>query len=71
MQCVRENLQSFFNTVDKSNGIGVEVNSDQLIIIVLYNLPCFENLQCAMESRDELSTVEALRMNIVEEIEAP
>lgn len=68
---VRDHLNDFFDTVDKLEDMNVELNKDQLAIMLLYNLPAsFENFRCAIESRDDLPTPEALRAKIVEESDA-
>jgi len=65
---VREHLNQFFDTVDKLAEMEVEINSDLLTVMLLYSLPpCFENFRCAIESRDNLPSPEALRVKIVEE----
>jgi len=49
----------------------VVINSDLLAIMLLYSLPSrFENFRCAIESRDELPTLEVLKLKIIEESEA-
>jgi len=41
----------------------IEMNSDLLIIMLLYNLPNnFENFKCAVESRNQLPDAELLRV---------
>jgi hypothetical protein len=68
---VREHLNEFFDAVDKLNEMDVEINPDLLTILVLYSLPSsFEIFRCAIESRDNLPTPEALRVKIIEESEA-
>ena len=68
---VRDYLNEFFDTVDKLSEIGIEINPDQLVIMVLYSLPeSFENFRCAIESRDELPAPEALRSKTIEESDA-
>jgi transposase InsO family protein len=68
---VREHLNEFFDAVDKLNEMDVEINADLLTILVLYSLPSsFEIFRCAIESRDNLPTPEALRVKIIEESEA-
>ncbi|KAK2578606.1 hypothetical protein KPH14_001023 [Odynerus spinipes] len=68
---VRGHLRNFFDTIDKLSEMDVEINPDLLTIMLLYSLPpCFENFRCAIESRDELPTPEALRIKIVEESDA-
>jgi len=68
---VREHLNVFFDTVDKLTEMEIEINSDLLTIMLLYSLPSkFENFRCAIESRDNLPTPEALRVKIIEESDA-
>lgn len=68
---VRDHLNDFFDTVYKLGDMNVQMNPDQLAIMLLYSLPCnFENFRCAIESRDDLPTPEALRAKIIEEIDA-
>lgn len=46
----------------------IDIDPDQLTILVLYSLPAtFEKFQCAIESRDELPTPNALHAKIIEE----
>lgn len=68
---VREHMAVFFDAVDKLSAMGVDINQDLLSIMLLYSLPpCFENFRCAIESRDKLPNVEALKVKILEESEA-
>lgn len=68
---VREHVNKFFDTVDKLEEMEVDINKDLLTIMLLYIMPSnFENFRCAIESRDELPTPEALRVKILEEYEA-
>ncbi|XP_029159136.1 uncharacterized protein LOC114931320 [Nylanderia fulva] len=68
---VREHVNKSFDTVDKLKEMEIKINKDLLSIMLLYNMPSnFENFRCAIESRDELSTPEILRMKILEEFEA-
>ena len=63
---VREHIRRFFDAVDKLHEMEVEINQDLLTILVLYSLPgSFENFRCAIESRDELSDSEALKIKII------
>lgn len=65
---VREHVQKFFDTVDKLAEINVEINSELLAIMLLYRLPpSFDNFRCAIESRDELPSLDVLRIKIMEE----
>lgn len=68
---IREHLRKFFDTIDKLSEMEVEINLDLLTIMLLYSLPSsFENFHYAIESRDELPTPEALRLQIVKESDA-
>ncbi|CAK9809149.1 Retrovirus-related Pol polyprotein from transposon TNT 1-94 [Anthophora quadrimaculata] len=68
---VREHLKSFFDVVDKLEATDVPINPDLLSILLLYSLPStFETFRCAIESRDDLSSPETLRIKIVEEYDA-
>lgn len=65
---VREHVQKFFDIVDKLAEINVEINSELLAIMLLYRLPpSFDNFRCAIESRDELPSLDVLRIKIMEE----
>lgn len=67
----REHTKRFFDAVDKLHEMEIEINSDLLTIMLLYSLPAsFENFRCAIESRDDLPTPEALRIKIAEENDA-
>ncbi|EGI68269.1 Retrovirus-related Pol polyprotein from transposon TNT 1-94, partial [Acromyrmex echinatior] len=64
---VREHIRTFFDAVDKLTEMEVIINPDLLAILLLYSLPSqYENFRCAIESRDELPTPEALRIKIIE-----
>lgn len=68
---VRSNIDKFFDAVDKLNEMDIVINSDLLAIMLLYSLPSrFENFRCAIEFRDELPTLEVLKVKIIEESEA-
>jgi hypothetical protein len=68
---VREHVAKFMDTVDKLQGMNIEINGDLLSIMLLYSLPSsFENFRCAIESRDSLPHVENLKVKIVEENDA-
>ena len=68
---VREHIRTFFDAVDKLTEMEVIINPDLLAILLLYSLPSqYENFRCAIESRDELPTPEALRIKIIEESDA-
>ncbi|KMQ91491.1 retrovirus-related pol polyprotein from transposon tnt 1-94 [Lasius niger] len=65
---VREHMAKFFDAVDKLTAMEVEINSELLSIMLLYSLPSsFDNFRVAIESRDELPTVDALKVKILEE----
>lgn len=68
---VRDHLNKFFGNVDKLSEMDVRLDPDQLTIQLLYSLPpSFESFRIAIESRDELPTVENLRTKIIEENDA-
>jgi len=49
----------------------IEINPNLLTVMLLYSLPpSFENFRCAIESRDDLPSLETLRIKIVEESDA-
>ena len=61
-------LAQFFDAVDTLKAIQSDINGDLLTITLLYSLPdSFENFRCAIESRDNLPDVEALKIKIIEE----
>lgn len=61
-------MNKFFNAVDKLSAMDVHINGDLLTIMLLYSLPpSYENFRCAIESRDELPTAEALKVKILKE----
>jgi len=68
---VRDYMSRFFDAVDKLAAMEVEINGDLLSIMLLYSLPSsFDNFRVAIESRDELPNVEALKVKILEEHDA-
>lgn len=68
---MHEHIRKFFDAVDKLGEMDVEIYRDLLTIMLLHGLPpSFQNFRCAIESRDELPTPEALQIKIVEENEA-
>ena len=68
---VRDHLNDFFDTVDKLGDMNIEIHPDQLAIMLLYSLPTkFENVRCAIESRDDLPLPDALRSKFMEEDDA-
>lgn len=67
----REHSRNFFDTVDRLAELEVDINQDLLAVMLLRSLPeSFENFQCAISSRDELPTLEMLRIKIAEEFDA-
>lgn len=65
---VRHHMNKFFNAVNELSAMDVHINGDLLSIMLLYSLPpSYENFRCAIESRDELLTAEALKVKILEE----
>jgi len=68
---IREHLRNFFNTVDEINEIGVQIDEDLLSTMLMISLSNeFDNFRCAIESRDALPSLEALRVKITEEADA-
>lgn len=68
---IKDHIARFFDVVDKLESMNVQINGDLLTIMLLYSLPStFENFRCAIESRDELPTVEVLKVKIIEEYAA-
>lgn len=53
---IREQVNNFFDTVDKLAEMNVDINVDLLAIMLLYSLPsCFENFPCAIECAGHLA----------------
>ena len=68
---VREHIRKFFDIVDKLSELEVDIHQDLLSVMLLRSLPeNFENLRCAVASRDELPNPESLRIKIAEEFDA-
>ncbi|KAL7641787.1 UNVERIFIED_CONTAM: hypothetical protein RMT77_007661 [Armadillidium vulgare] len=68
---MRENLRKFFVAVDKFGKMEVNINSNLLVIMLIYSLPAnSENFRCSIEPRDELPNPEALSFKIFEESDA-
>jgi gag-polypeptide of LTR copia-type len=66
---VRAHLERFIDAVDKLKQLELEIN-DELLTMLLSSLPPeYDNFRCAIESRDELPKLEALRIKIIEETE--
>lgn len=67
----RDHLRKFFDTADKLREMDINIPQDLLSVLLLNSLPAaFDNFRCAIESRDELPTPEALQIKIIEEYEA-
>lgn len=67
---VRDHVNKFSDIVDRLGAMDIEVNKDLLSVMLLYSLPdSYEGFKCAMESRDELLGVEALKVKILEKSE--
>ncbi|KMQ93982.1 retrovirus-related pol polyprotein from transposon tnt 1-94 [Lasius niger] len=61
-------MGKFFDAVDKLAAMKVEVNGNLLSIMLLYILPAtFDNFRVTIESRDEFTSVDALKVKILEE----
>lgn len=67
----REHSRRFFDTVDKLSEMEVEINQELLAVMLLRSLPeSYENFRCAISSRDELPSLERLKIKIAEEYDA-
>ncbi|XP_073820463.1 uncharacterized protein [Musca autumnalis] len=67
---VQEYLCQFACVADKLAEAGIELSEDLLVIMILASLPkSFENFVVALESRDELPKLSALKAKLVEENE--
>jgi len=68
---IKDHLNDLLDAVDKLQSMNVEINGDMLAIIILYSLPSsFDTFRCAIESRDDLSDAETLKIKLIEESEA-
>ena len=66
-----DHLRNFFGTVDKLDEMEILIAEDLLDILLLYSiLDTYENFRCAIEARNELSTLEALKIKLKEEYNA-
>ena len=64
-------IRNFFDAVDKLREMEVEINQELLTIMLLYSLPpSYGNFRCAIETRDDLSNPESLKIKITEESDA-
>lgn len=67
---VREHSQAFLDVVDKLAELEIAINKDLLAVMFLRSLPEeYENFRCAMSTRDELPSLETLRIKVTEESE--
>ncbi|GBP91837.1 hypothetical protein EVAR_68828_1 [Eumeta japonica] len=67
---VRDHVNKFSDIVDRLGAMDIQVNKDLLSIMLLFSLPdSYEGFKCAIESRDELLEVEALKVKILEKSE--
>lgn len=67
----REHSRRFFDTVDRLSEMEVEINQELLAVMLLRSLPeSYENFRCAISSRDELPSLERLKIKITEEHDA-
>lgn len=65
---MRNNLDRFFDTVDKMSDIKIDIYEDLLIVMLLSSLSSnYKNFKCAIASRNELPELKVLRVEIVEE----
>jgi hypothetical protein len=66
-----DHSQRFFDTVDRLSELDVEINQELLAVMLLRSLPeSYENFRCAISSRDELLSLEMLKIKIAEEYDA-
>ena len=64
-------LDNFFSAVDKLKNFDLLIPDDLLAIFLLYSLPAsLENFRCAIESRDELPSLDTLRIKVEDEYDA-
>lgn len=67
----REHARNFVDLVDNLAEMEVDINQDLLSVMLLRSLPeKYENFKCAVASRDELPSPEALRIKMAEECDA-
>jgi len=65
---VRIHIDEFFNIVNKLSELNIEIGDELQSIMLLHSLPeNFDNLRCAIESRDNLPDPEALKIKILDE----
>ena len=63
-----DHLNNFFSLVDKLKEMDIVITDDLLSILLLYSIPnTYENFRCAIESRDQLPTPDALKIKLLEE----
>lgn len=68
---VRADMRDFFDTVDRLNEMNIEVNEELLSYLLLISLPeSFKGFRCAMQSRDDLPSLEILKIKIREEMDS-
>lgn len=68
---VRDHLNTYMDTIDKLNELGIDINNELLSVMMLYSLPqSFETFRVAIETRDTLPNPEDLRVKIIEENQA-
>ncbi|GBO02803.1 hypothetical protein AVEN_8815-1 [Araneus ventricosus] len=66
---MNEHINEFFMLVDKLKEM--EIANDLLTILLLYSIPeSYENFRIAIESRDELPSLETLKIKLIEEANA-
>lgn len=65
---IRTHVTRFFEAVTTLKEIGVDMNEDVSTILLLYSLPdAYANFRCVIETRDDLSEPDVLRVKILEE----
>ena len=66
-----QHIISFVNTVDQLESMNFDIPEDMLTILLLYSIPdTYENFRAAIESRDNLPTLELLQSKLLEEYDA-
>lgn len=68
--CVQEYVNEFNEIVDKLTEVGIELQEELIVIMLLASLPkSFENFVVALETRDELPKLSLLKIKLIEESE--
>ena len=65
---VEKHINEFRGVLDKLKSLGIKFDEDITAIILLKSLPDgFDNFVVAMDTRDELPSIEILKSKIIEE----